>query len=322
MQVKKNITQYILLYVKGLAMGACDIVPGISGGTIAFITGIYEELINSLKSFTLGNIKLFFSGRFKEFWEAVNANFLLVLVLGVATAAFSLAKLVIYALENHHIILWSFFFGLISVSIFSILRTIRKFNIFLIFYFIIGAVFGYFITVLSAVQTPDNLLFVFFCGALAVCALLLPGLSGSFILLLLGKYHYILLAISEIKITILATFAAGAIVGLLSFSHFLSWVLRKYHDASIALLSGILLGSLNKIWPWKIQIDTATNLSWQWSIERFNDTSLSLLEKNMLPHTFAQMLGTDAQLFYAIVSASIAIAIYVIIDLAAKRKSH
>jgi len=321
MQKKENsFKKYILLYVKGLTMGAVDLVPGVSGGTIAFITGIYEELINSLRSFTFKNIKLFFTGKFKAFWKAVNGNFLLVLALGIGTSIITLVKVVLYVIENHYIATWSFFFGLILISTFSIVRTVRKFTMPLFICFGMGAMIAYMITVMSAAQTPNDLWFIFVCGSVAVCALLLPGTSGSFVLLLMGKYQYILDALDSFKIDIIAVFAGGAVVGLLSFSHFLSWLLRRFHDVTIALLSGFLFGSLNKIWPWKVQVNTLTGEMWQWNIEKFNDHSLSLIEKNYLPHTFERVTGVDAQLLPAIISATVAIVLYTTIDTIARGK--
>jgi len=317
---KRTFKDYLFLYAKGLGVGAVDLVPGVSGGTIAFITGIYEELLNSLRLFTPKNFKLFFSGKFKEFWEAVNGSFLLVLVLGIGTSIISLVKVVLYVLANHPVATWSFFFGLILISTFSILKTVRKFTIPLFICFCTGATIAYLITVMSAAQTPNDLWFIFICGSLAVCALMLPGTSGSFVLLLMGKYQYILDALNNFKITILAVFASGAVFGLLSFSHVLSWLLRKYHDVTIALLSGFLFGSLNKVWPWKVQINTYTNEIWPWNLEKFSDHSLSLMEKNYLPHTFEKITGVDAHLYTGVSFAALAIAIYMTIEMIAKKR--
>jgi len=318
--MERNIKDYLLLYTKGLGVGAVDLVPGVSGGTVAFITGIYEELLNSLRSFTLKNLKLFFTGKFKDFWGAVNGNFLLVLLLGIGTSIISLVKVVLYVLANHSVATWSFFFGLILISTFSILKTVRKFTLPLLICFCTGAVIAYLITVMSAAQTPNDLWFIFLCGTLAVCALLLPGTSGSFVLLLMGKYQFILEALNSIKIDIIAVFISGAVFGLLSFSHFLSWLLRKYHDVTIALLSGFLFGSLNKVWPWKVQINTVTNEVWHWNMERFNDHTLSLVEKNYLPHTFEKITGVDAHLFTGIVFAAVAVTIYLTLVIIEKKR--
>ncbi len=318
---KRNFKNYLLLYTKGLGMGAADIVPGVSGGTIAFISGIYEELLHSLKSFTPKNFKLLFTGKIKAFWQAVNGNFLVAVVLGIGTSIFTLAKVMLYMLKEHPIFIWSFFFGLILISTVSILRTIRKTTMPVFIGFGVGAVLAYLITISSAAQTPNELWFIFICGAVAICAMILPGISGSFILLLMGKYEYILSALTELKIAILAVFAGGAIIGLLSFSHFLSWLLQKYHDITVALLAGFMFGSLNKVWPWKVQIDTVTNKTWQWSIEKFNDHSLHLIEKNLLPNAFTVQTGINAQFTWAIIMAVLAIVIYWGIEYAAGKLS-
>ena len=320
MKKEKTFASYITLYVKGLVMGAVDLVPGVSGGTIAFITGIYEELLNSLRSFTPKNVKLFFSGKFKAFWKAVNGSFLLVLALGIGTSVISLVRVVLYVLEHHPVATWSFFFGLILISTFSILSTVRKFTMPLLVCFCTGAVTAYLITVMTAVQTPNDLWFIFLCGTLAVCALMLPGTSGSFILLLMGKYQYILDALKDFKIDILAVFAAGCVTGLLSFSHFLSWLLRRFHDVTIALLSGFLFGSLNKVWPWKVQINTVTGDVWPWNLEKFNDHSLSLTEKNLLPGAFEKATGVDAHFYTGAAFAALAVALYLGIEMIAKKK--
>jgi putative membrane protein len=307
---KKKFKYYLLLYTKGLGMGAADVVPGVSGGTIAFITGIYEDLLNALKSFTPKNLKVLFTGGIKPFWQIINGNFLVAVLLGIATSIFTLAKGVLYMLREHPIIIWSFFFGLIVISTVSVLKTIRKPAMPVFIGFGAGAVIAYLVTISAAAQTPNDLWFIFLCGAIAICAMILPGISGSFILLLMGKYEYILGALTELKIIILAVFAAGAVTGLLSFSHFLSWLMRKFHDVTVALLAGFMFGSLNKVWPWKVQVDTATNDTWQWSMEKFNDHSLNLVEDNLFPEAFAAQTGNDAQLVWAVAMAAAAIVIY------------
>ncbi len=318
-QKERTFKSYLLLYTKGLGMGAADIVPGVSGGTIAFITGIYEELINSLRSFTPKNFKLLFSGGIKTFWKAINGNFLVAVVLGIGTSLISLAKVVLYMLNTHPVVTWSFFFGLIVISTISVLKTIRKTTMPVFIGFGVGAVIAYLITISSAAQTPNDLWFIFVCGAVAICAMILPGISGSFILLLMGKYEYILNALNGFKIAILAVFASGAIIGLLSFSHFLSWLLRKYHDVTVALLAGFMCGSLNKVWPWKVQINTANNDVSPWSMEKFTDHSLTLIEKNHLPHTFEQVTGVNSNFYWGIIAAVLAMAIYMAIETIGKK---
>jgi putative membrane protein len=309
----------LLLYAKGLGMGAADIVPGVSGGTIALITGIYEELINSLRSFTPKNFKLIFSKGIKSFWKAINGNFLVAVVLGIGTSLVSLARVVLYMLHTHPVVTWSFFFGLIVISTISVLKTIRKITMPVFIGFGAGAVVAYLITVSAAVQTPNDFWFIFVCGAVVICAMILPGISGSFILLLMGKYEYILSALNGFKVAILAVFASGAIIGLLSFSHFLSWLLRKYRDVTVALLAGFMCGSLNKVWPWKVQVNTANREVWPWSMEKFNDHSLTLMEKNHLPPTFEQVTGVDSNLYWGIAAAILAIAVYMTIETIGKK---
>jgi putative membrane protein len=184
----------------------------------------------------------------------------------------------------------------------------------------VGAMIAYFVTVMTPAQTPDALWFIFICGMVAVCALLLPGTSGAFMLLIMGKYQYILNALTEFKVAILAVFMGGAVVGMLSFSHFLAWLLRKYHDVTIALLSGFLFGSLNKIWPWKLQIDTVTGNTSAWNMENLKDPALNLIEKNLLPHTFEEVTKVDAHFYTSLAFAAVAVVLYLTIEMFAKRR--
>ena len=240
-------------------MGAADVIPGVSGGTIAFLTGIYEELINSIKSINLASFKLLFSGKIKEFWKAINGWFLVAVFSGVLISIFSLAKLMQYLLVNHPIAIWSFFFGLILVSIFFILREIKGFKWTYLLSFLIGAGVGAMICLVSPSETSNSLWFIFLCGAIAICAMILPGISGSFILLLLGKYAFMMEAVSSFNITILLIFVVGAVIGILSFSHLLSWLLKKYYNGTLCLLTGLMAGSLIKVWPWKVMLDSGVD---------------------------------------------------------------
>lgn len=269
-------TNYLLLVLKGCAMGAADVIPGVSGGTIAFITGIYEELINSIKSIDIEALRLFFSLRLKAFWKKINGNFLLAVVSGIAISIFSLAKLMTYLLHTHEIVVWSFFFGLIIASCFLVAKEIRKWKATTIIALIAGGIAGYLVTALPATSTPHTWWFVMISGAIAICAMILPGISGAFILVLLGQYHFLMEAISKLNIGIMIAFVVGAIAGLISFSHLLSWLLKKYHSITIAVLIGFMVGSLNKVWPWKITSGDVTN--------------------NVLPNSYSQ----DPQLPYAI----------------------
>ena len=274
--MKRGIKDYGMLMLKGIAMGAADVVPGVSGGTVAFIVGIYEELINSIKSINPTNLKLLFSLRIAEFWKAINANFLLALVSGIAISIFSLAKLITYLLENEPVLVWAFFFGLVLSSTYFVAKTITQWDWKTYLFFVIGTVGAYFITVATPTETPNNLFFIFLCGAIAICAMILPGISGSFILVLLGKYFYIMNAVKSLDIVVMLVFICGAFIGITSFSNVLSFLLRRFHNTTIATLAGFMLGSLNKVWPWKETFETYVDS---------HGHIKPLVEENILPNT-------------------------------------
>ena len=239
-------------------MGAADVIPGVSGGTIAFIMGIYDKFVASLAAINLESVKLFFSGKFKEFWKHINGSFLLSLAIGIGVSVISLATVMQTLLSDFPIQTWAFFFGLIVASSIFILRGISGWSLRELLFLAGGIVLGVVICTLSPTQTPDALWFIFLSGAIAICAMILPGISGSFILLILGKYQYILGAVSDLvagqnvthNILILAVFAIGAVVGILSFSKFLHWILSRWHKQTLIILAGFIIGSLVKIWPW------------------------------------------------------------------------
>lgn len=283
----------LLLYVKGIAMGAADVVPGVSGGTIAFITGIYDELLRSIGAIP-GAAMLLFRGRIREAWSAANANFLLILLSGIFTSVLSLAKLITYLLEAHPIPVWSFFFGLILVSVHLVGKEIQHWNLSRIVGLILGVVFAYVITVAAPVQWSSSGLSLFFAGAIAICAMILPGISGSFILVLLGLYPVVLGAVKDLDLAVMAIFAAGCLVGILSFARVLSWTLERWRDLTLAFLTGLMLGSLNKVWPWK---ETLT-----WRIGSDGERT-PMLEQNLLPGAYGELTGQDPQLLLAIVLA-------------------
>ena len=230
-------------------MGMADVVPGVSGGTIAFISGIYEELIDSIKSVNLQALKLLFSFRLAEFWRHINGRFLCAVLLGIAISIFSLARLMTYLLTHHPIAIWSFFFGLIVASALLVARQVGKWDVRSLLSFVVGVAVAWWITVASPTETPDTWWFVMLSGAIAICAMILPGISGAFILLLLGKYQYIMQAVGDFNIPVMAIFVIGAAVGIISFSHLLSWLLKHWHDVTVAMLMGFMFGSLNKVWP-------------------------------------------------------------------------
>lgn len=296
-----NLLKYVGVAFKGACMGAADVIPGVSGGTIAFLMGIYQELLDSIKSVNGEAFKLLFKGRILEFWKHINGNFLASIFVGILVSVFSLARLMKYLLEFHPIPLWSFFFGLILASAIYILKGLDKWSIQNIISLIIGVGIAAFICVASPAQTPDALWFIFLSGAIAICAMILPGISGSFILLLLGKYAFVMTAVTDLNIPVLAVFAAGCAVGIISFSHFLSWLLKKFYMLTIALLSGFMLGSLLKVWPWKVP----------GAAEGFDYPAL--------PAQFEQVTGLDAQLGTSVAFAVLGLAIVLVIEFVAAK---
>jgi putative membrane protein len=257
--MERNLKSYLIITLKGMAMGAADIVPGVSGGTIAFISGIYRELIDSIKSINHQTLKLLLSFKLVAFWKEINGNFLLALGSGILISILSLVRLIHYLLEQFPVILWSFFFGLIVASAIVIGKKITKWNLGVILTLILGIGIAFFINISAPAETTNELWFIFISGMIAICAMILPGISGSFILLLLKKYEYITGALKEFDLPVIITFAVGCGVGLISFSNVLSWMFKKYYNMTIGLLTGFMIGSLNIVWPWKNVIETRIN---------------------------------------------------------------
>jgi putative membrane protein len=310
--MSRKTKSYLLLTLKGMGMGAADVVPGVSGGTIAFIAGIYEELVNSIKSINLNALKLFFSGKFAAFWKAINGNFLLAVVLGIGISIFSLAKGLEYLLHHYPILVWSFFFGLILASAIYVGGSIKKWKAGTIIAGIAGVVVAYFITAISPAEANITWFFIFISGSIAICAMILPGISGSFILVLLGMYEFILGAVSDLNIPVLLVFIAGALIGIIAFSNLLSWLIKNYHNLTIATLTGFMIGSLNKVWPWKEVTETF--------IDRHN-VMRPLTERNILPATYENLTGNQAWLTGALLLAIVGFGlIFAIESLTKKRK--
>jgi len=257
--MKRRLKDYLVISLKGLAMGAADAVPGVSGGTIAFISGIYEELINTISNVNGALVKTLFQKGIKPFWQQLNGNFLLALMAGIMVSFVSVMRLAKYLLENHPILIWSFFFGLIVASIFFVGKQIQKWNLAVIISLIAGAFLAYYITTLPASSNNENPWFLFIAGAIAICAMILPGISGAFILIILGAYKALSDAFHDFDIKKILIFAVGALVGLLSFSHLLKWLFKNYHNITLAVLTGFIFGSLNKVWPWKKTLTWHTN---------------------------------------------------------------
>ena len=254
MDLRKN----IMTSVKGACMGAADVIPGVSGGTIAFIMGIYDEFVGSIASINKEAIQLLIKRQFKAFWKHINGTFLLSLVIGIGISVVSIAGIMQNLLSNYPIQTWSFFFGLIVASSLFIIRGISGWHVREAALLAGGVALGAVVCTLSPTQTPDALWFIFIAGAIAICAMILPGISGSFILLILGKYEYIMARISELtsgvdvasNLAILSVFGVGAVVGILGFSKLLRWLLGRWNKETMVVLAGFIIGSLVKIWPW------------------------------------------------------------------------
>lgn len=278
--MKFNLKKYALVTLKGIGMGAADVIPGVSGGTIAFMTGIYGELVGSIHNFDRTAFRLFFTGKFREFWKHVNGTFLISLVLGILISIFSLAKLMTWLLENHPIQTWAFFFGLIIASSVFILRGISGWKFRDVLLTVLGVGLGAVVCTLTPTETPDGLWFVFLCGAIAICAMILPGISGSFILVILGKYDFVLGAVAGLTsfshaeeataglatgpmswgqcLAVICIFAVGAAIGIVTFSKFLHWLLARWNRETTLVLAGFIIGSLVKVWPWHGSNDLPT----------------------------------------------------------------
>ena len=307
-----NIKSRALLFGKGIAMGAADVVPGVSGGTIAFITGIYDELLGSLKKCGPSALLVLSKKGPKALWQHINGTFLLTLFAGVLTSIFSLAQLITWLLKAYPIQIWSFFFGLVLVSAWHMGQQIyREWSIPSIITLLVGTGLAWLISAGVPLAAHDiGLLTFFFAGALAICAMILPGISGSFILLLLGFYGPVIEAVKSFNLPVLAIFAAGCVIGLLSFSHLLSWLLEKARVPTMAFLIGLMLGSLSKLWPWKETITTRVNSAGE--VE-------PLLQTNILPATYEQISGLPGNVLPAVVCVLFAIAMVLSIDWVAKR---
>ena len=282
----EKFTDNLLLYIKGLAMGAADVVPGVSGGTIAFVTGIYIELINTIKSLNLRALQTLKSEGIGAAWRFINGRFIVILLAGILTSLFSLAQVMQYLLVEHPLPLWSFFTGLIVASVVYLMRQnpLRSTYEKLIFFVGIGIAYG--ISTAPPVVLEGTVVTMFLAGSIALCAMILPGISGSFILVLLGLYPVFIGAIANLQIDILAAFALGGIIGLMLFSRLLSWLLARFETLVIATMCGFLMGSLSIIWPWKSTLYQEVSDAGE---------SLTKVAENILPNQFLEITGHDPQ---------------------------
>lgn len=312
------------LFLKGMAMGAADVVPGVSGGTIAFISGIYEELLSSISSVSFNTLRILKNQGIAAAWKSINGNFLLVLISGIFLSIVCFSYLIKYLLEYHTVLIWSFFFGLIVASVWLVGKQIKNRTYWLnILGLLVGTAIAYYITIASPGASELTLPFVFLCGSIAIMAMILPGISGSFILVLLGAYEGILGSISLLidgirsgdwagalaSGSILFVFALGCIVGLISFSKVLTWMFKKAHDLTISVLTGFLIGSLNKVWPWKM-VD-------EWFVKHAGtpeETRVPLKEHNVWPDTWELANALPSQWIFALLLAFAGFMLILIFD--------
>lgn len=302
---RRSLKEHLLLFSKGAAMGAADVVPGVSGGTIAFITGIYEELLGSIRSVNGDAVRLLLKFDLAGFWKHINGNFLVVLLAGIGFSILSLSRILIYFLDNHPEMLWSFFFGLIVASALVVGKKISRWRPGVVLAGLIGGVIAYTITVITPAQTPDAYWFIFISGAIAICAMILPGISGSFLLVLLAKYEFMMAALKDFKFDVILVFGLGCITGILSFSHLLNWMLKNYHNVTVALLTGFMVGSLNKVWPWKNTLSTY--------IDRHGVVK-PLVQDNVMPGAYEQLTGQESYLLYGILLAIFGFLLVYLVD--------
>ena len=254
----RRLKDYLMVAVKGACMGAADVIPGVSGGTIAFIMGIYDEFVGSIAKIDAEAVRLLFKGKIRDFWKHINGNFLLAIICGIGASVVGLAGLMQMLLSEHPIQTWAFFFGLIVASSIFILRGIKGWKVREGLFLVFGVILGVVVCTLSPTETPEALWFIFLSGSIAICAMILPGISGSFILLILGKYQFIMGVISGLvagvdfgrNIVILGVFLIGAVCGIIGFSKFLHWLLARWHKETLITLAGFIIGSLVKVWPW------------------------------------------------------------------------
>lgn len=303
----RSAVEYAGLVARGFCMGAADVVPGVSGGTMAFILGIYEELIESIREVGQPQFLRALSRlRFREMFAILNWKFLLAVLSGIGLAVLTLARGLEWLLENRPVLVWSFFFGLVLASVIAVSRRIERWRLTLWIALIAGTVFAYVLVGLVPLQTPETWWFLFLSGAIAICAMILPGISGAFILVLLSKYEYVLNAVNRRDIGDIFWVGAGAVIGIVTFAQVLGWLFRRYHDITVAVLTGFMLGSLRKVWPWKVDV--------QWMIDRHGER-VPTVQHNVLP----EAIGGEVMI--AIGLAVLGLVLVLLLDWWAARKA-
>ena len=286
-------------------MGAADIVPGVSGGTIAFITGIYFRLLEAINAVPVATFRYLLRGQFRSFWSTIDGSFLTLLLAGILTSIVTMAAAISYLLEQYPVLIWSFFFGLILASVWHVGRQARQFRSRLLAPLAAGVVLAWWITTLSGGQINPSGLAFFGAGALAICAMILPGISGSFILVIIGMYAPVLAAIKSPDLLVLALFMCGCVAGLLSVARLITWAFHHYHDLVLALLTGFMIGALNKVWPWKEVLSWRTNSS---------GSQVPLHEVSVMPARFSELTGQDPQVMLAVIMAVCGFALVLMVE--------
>lgn len=319
--MRKLIPDYLILILKGMAIGAADVVPGVSGGTIAFISGIYEELIRSINGVNFSVLKTFSKDGFKAAWEQVNGGFLVSILLGVFISIMSFAKLITHLLVQEPVLVWAFFFGLVLASIVLMWKEVKRWNTKPIIGLLLGAVIAYYITIATPSSALDSYGYLFLSGFIAIIAMILPGISGAFILLLMGSYQTVIGLLNGLREQLftgnwealypillkIATFAVGALLGLKLFSKILNWMFTHHKYTTFAVLIGFMIGSLNKLWPWKEIVSTTTDA---------NGVITSMTERNINPIHFPE----DPQILYVVLLSVLGFSLILMLEKLAKLK--
>lgn len=300
------------VFLRGMAMGAADIVPGVSGGTIAFITGIYFRLLEAISAAPAAFFQQLLKGQLSGFWRAIDGNFLVILLAGILTSIATLASLITWLLAEHTILIWSFFFGLILASVGHIGSQVRRFSPVLLAPLLLGTLVAWWVTTLPASELAPSGLAFLGAGALAICAMILPGISGSFLLLIVGMYGPILGAINDVQVGHLALFLAGCVIGLLSAAKLITLAFRHFHDTVLALLTGFMLGALNKVWPWQETLSWRTNSAGE---------QVPLSQAPVGPEAWAALYQQDPMIIPAVLMAMLGFALVVILDMVGRRSA-
>lgn len=311
-QEKRTMRDYFVLMLKGVAMGASDIVPGVSGGTMAFIMGIYQELIDSIRA--VGQppfLRALFQFHIRKIFEIVNWKFLLALLIGIGTAVVTLSSGLEWLLENQPVYLWSFFFGLVLASVYTVSKRINQWRPPLLLILGLATLAAFFLVGAVPLDTPNDWWFLFLSGALAICAMILPGISGAFILVLLGKYQFVLSAVNSRDIISIGIVGIGAVIGLVTFAQIIGYFFKRYHDYTIAALTGLMIGSLRKIWPWRMDVAWLTDAAGNFVLDSHGERR-AIQEQLLLPD-FATAAGLT-EFGIAVVLALIGFALILILD--------